>query len=62
MQILKQREWREYCIRALKANNVAFETTPGGAFKFITGRTHITVTDLCRLSPADMNALTGGRA
>lgn len=62
MQTMKQREWREYCTKALKENNVPFETTPGGAFKFIKGRTHIVVTDLCRLSPADMNALTGGRA
>ena len=62
MQTMKQREWREYCTKAIKVNSVPFEKTAGGAFKFVTGGTHITVTDLCRLSPADVNKLTHGRA
>ncbi len=62
MQIVKQSDWRDYCIKSLKENNVQVEKTPGGAFKIITGRAHVIVTDLVRLSPLDLHTITRGRA
>ena len=58
----KQREWREYCIRGLKAHGVLYELTAGGAYKFKARGIDIVVADLSGLTAENMDTLTRGLA